>query len=395
MQRSTPAGRCPASTDAGLPVPGELADRFTAFAAAAPQPPGGGPELRAAAAGYWGRRGSAAEPDRILTAPGPAPLLLALLAATGGDLLLPRPAAPWYAPAARLLGRRAHFVPTPAECGGVPDPVALLEAVRRADGSPSRPALLVLAVADDPTGTVAPPELLHEVCEAAAGANLLVVSDETYRDVTHDPHTVVLGPTEIVPDRTVVITDLAHGALPAGWPAAVARFPAAGPAAVLSAPVLAALAAQRAVPAAPVAAAAALALAEPPALRERARAANRLHAAVAGAVHRDLLRRGALCLPPRAGFHLYPDLSPLRPALAAHGVTGSDDLARRLPGALAGHRLGEDPDEPRVRIAVPVLYGGDLAEREIALRARVPTLVPHVAEALAAFGDALTELTTE
>ena len=33
-------------------------------------------------------------------------------------------------PQARLLGRPSYHVPTPAECGGVPDPYALLETVR-------------------------------------------------------------------------------------------------------------------------------------------------------------------------------------------------------------------------------------------------------------------------
>ncbi len=391
--RTTPPAHAAERTDAGLPVPPQLADRLAVSLDAPAQPPGGDLTVRAAAAGHWERRGTPTTPDRVLVAPGPTPLLLALLAATGGDLVLPRPAAPWYAPAAGLLGRRAHFVPTPAECGGVPDPVALLETVRRADGRRARPMLLVLSVADDPTGTVAPPELLHEVCEVAEGADLLVLCDETFRDLPHDPSAVLLSPAEIVPDRTVVLADLASGALPAGWPAAIARFPGSGPAARPLSAVREALAAQRALLAGPFAGAAALALSEPPGLRERAKAANRLHAAVAGAVHADLLRLGALCLPPTAGFHLYPDFAALRPELAAQGVDAAQDLASRLPGALPGHRLGDDPEQLRVRISVPALYGANPREREESLRAAEPLAVPHVAEALAGLGRAFTELT--
>ncbi|MYY81005.1 pyridoxal phosphate-dependent aminotransferase, partial [Streptomyces sp. SID335] len=95
--------------------------------------------------------------------------------------LLPRPCAAWWAPQARLLGRDAYHVPTPAECGGVPDPYALLETVRRVREEGGRPRLLVLSVADDPTATVPPPEVLHEAVEAAAGEGLHVVSDETWR----------------------------------------------------------------------------------------------------------------------------------------------------------------------------------------------------------------------
>ncbi|MEU1630071.1 aminotransferase class I/II-fold pyridoxal phosphate-dependent enzyme [Streptomyces sp. NPDC020096] len=392
MQR-TAAGSPLALTDPGLPAAPELAERLAQAWDAAPQPTGGDTAVRTAACGYWEHRGLATEPDRVLLAPGPAPLLLALLAAVGGDLVVASPATAWYSAQARVLGRRVHRVATPAECGGVPDPVALLETVRRARDGGAAPRLLVVSVADDPTGTVAPPELLHEVCEAAAGAGMLVVSDETYRDVLHDPHTVLLSPAESFPGHTVVLTDLAGGLLPPAWPAAVARFPAGDPAGGLLGPVRDVLDAQRVVPAAPVARAAALALAEPAALRERGTAAVRLHAAVAAAAHHALTRLGALCLPPQAGFQLYPDFGPLRPALAAHGVAGPEALAERLPGAVAGPRFGDDPAALRVRITTSVLYGGTSAEREAALHAAEPLRVPHVAEALAALGTAFCELT--
>ncbi len=392
MQPS-PADAVPALTDSGLPVPVRLADRLAACGDAPLQPAGGDLELRTAACGYWERRAHPTAADRVLLAPGPAPLLAGLLAVVGGDVVLPRPAAPWYAPAAWLLGRRACFVPTPAEGGGVPDPVALLESVRRAVGEGARPLLLVLACADDPTGTVAPPELLHEVCEAAVAADLLVVSDETFRDLRHDPLAVVLGPSEIIPDRTVVLSDLASWLLPAGWPAAMARFPVAGPAASLRAPVRTMLDAQRALLSGPVGGAAALALTEPPGSARTLAGAVRVHAVVAAAVHAELLRLGALCLPPRCGFHLYADFGALRTALAGHGVGGADELAARLPGGLAGHRMGDDPRDLRVRIAVPALYGDTGARRQAVLEAEDPLRVPHLAEALADLERPLTERT--
>jgi aspartate aminotransferase len=382
----SPAGGPPAVTDSGLPAPPELVERLLAGRDDAVRPAGGDAALRGAAVGYWERRAVKTTPEHVLLAPGPGALMLGLLATVGGELLVPRPAAPWYAPPAWLLGRRVRTVPTPAECGGVPDPVALLESLRRADDARPGPTLLALAVADDPTGTVAPAELVHEVCEAAAEADLIVVSDESFRDLPHDPHTVVLSPAEIVPDRTVVISDLASWLLPGGWPAAMARFPALGPAAELRAPVRTVLDAQRALLPGPVGAAAGLALAEPPGSAERLTAAVRLHAAVAAAAHRELLRCGALALPPAAGFHLYADFTARRPALAVAGVGGPDALAARLPGALAGHRMGEDPRELRVRIAVPALYGHTPAERAAAL-------ADHVAAALADLGRIAADLT--
>lgn len=100
-------------------------------AAANPNRPAGSAALREAARAYWDRRGLHGGPEHIAAAPGTSPLVLALIAAHGGDVLVPRPCPASWIPQARLLGRPAYQVPTPAECGGVPDPYALLETVRR------------------------------------------------------------------------------------------------------------------------------------------------------------------------------------------------------------------------------------------------------------------------
>src|SRR5690606_36313678 len=146
-----------------------------------------GPALLDAACGYADRRGLPAAPGRVAVAPGAPALLVALTAAIGGDVLVAKPCAAWWVPYARLLGRPVFHVPTPAENGGVPDPYALLETVRRLRAEGGDPRLLVLSVADDPTATVAPPELLHATLEAAVGEGLQLVSDETWRDTLHAP----------------------------------------------------------------------------------------------------------------------------------------------------------------------------------------------------------------
>ncbi|MCH0571456.1 aminotransferase class I/II-fold pyridoxal phosphate-dependent enzyme, partial [Streptomyces sp. MUM 136J] len=235
MRRTDPEDHGPVRY--GPPLPGDglpVLPELTAVVAAAAgrteaEPVGGGSALLDAACGWFTRRGLPAGPDRVAAAPGAPALLLALTAALGGDVLVPRPCAAWWAPYARLLGRPVFHVATPAECGGVPDPYALLETVRRVRAEGGDPRLLVLSVADDPTATVAPPEVLHETVEAAVGEGLHLVSDETWRDTLHRPHdTVLLSPAEMLPDRVTVVSDLAGALLPVGWPAAVARFPANG-----------------------------------------------------------------------------------------------------------------------------------------------------------------------
>lgn len=383
----------------GLPVLPELATALS-DAASDPRavPPGGDAALLEAACGYWDRRGLPTTPDRTAAAPGAPSLLLALTAAIGGDVLLPRPCAAWWEPQARALGRSVFPVATPAECGGVPDPYALLETVRRIRDEGGDPRLLVLSVADDPTATVAPPELVHEAMEAAVGEGLHLVSDETWRDTVHDPHdTVLLSPAEMLPDRVTVVTDLAGPFLPPGWPAAVARFPVNGEGTGLRERVLDVLTALGARVATPVAAAAAYALAEPAPVTERLTAAVRLHARLATAAHRAVVAAGALALPPRAGRHLYADLAPLRSALAAHGVgdaqEAEDFLGVRLGmPAPGGHRFGDDLGALRVRLSTAAFLGGTDAERARVLEASDPLELPHVERALTVFGAALESL---
>lgn len=363
-----------------------------------------------AACGYWQRRGMPTRPEQVAVAPGAPLLLLALLAETGGSVLLPRPSTGWYAPQARLLGRPVHRVPSPAECGGVPDPVALLETVRRvrAHAAPGEdPRVLVLSVADDLSGTAAPPELLHEVCEAAVGEGLLVVSDETWRDTLHDPHdTVIVSPVEMLGESgnagaVVVLAGLAAALLPTGLHAGIARFADTERGRQLHAGTGDVLDALHTELSDPVTSAVAEALAEPAALRERRAAAARTRGALALELHRVCTAAGALCRPPRLGHYLYADLEPLRQPLQRHGVHDAAgleaELVRRIgPYVRGGHRYGDEPRALRVRLATDVLA----PEQAAALTAGVESLTldgllesPAVTRALGTVRTALTELT--
>jgi aspartate/methionine/tyrosine aminotransferase len=405
MQRTAwehhgPASFGPPGPLPGLPVLPELADRFAAAAGEArAEPAGGGEPVLEAACGYWSRRGLATDPFHVAAAPGAQSLLVVVLTVVGGDVLLTRPCSAWYAPQVRLLGRPAYHAPTPAECGGVPDPVALLETVRRVRGEGGDPRVLVLSLADDPSGTVPPPELMHEVCEAAVGVGLLVVCDETYRDTLHDPHnTVLISPAEMLPEHVVVVADLGAALVPPGWPAAVARFPGTRRGAELRAAAVDTLAALRSVLTGPVAAVAAHALTEPEAVTARCHAAARVLGVLGHAAYDAVTAAGALCRPPRAGSHLYADLDPLRPALADLGISDSveleEHLALRLGRQVSGaHRFGEAPDALHVRLSTSPLLGVTDEQRLAALDTADPLELPHVAGALSQFGATFADLT--
>ncbi|GGW24804.1 aminotransferase class I/II-fold pyridoxal phosphate-dependent enzyme [Streptomyces xantholiticus] len=389
----------PHAPGAGLPVlPGLSAVLAAAAGDPAGEPPGGGPTLREAACGYWWRRGLRTRPGEVVAASGAQSLLFALLGAYDGDVLMPRPCPAWWTPQVRLLGRPAYHVPVPAECGGVPDPFALLETVRRVRAEGGRPRLLLLSVADDPTATVAPPETVREACEAALGEGLHIVSDETWRDTVHEPHeTVLVSPAEMYPEDVTVISDLAGALTPSSWPVAVARFPQGERGAARRARTLDVLTALGAVVPAPVAAAAAHALDEPPEVTERATAASALHARVAAAVHHLVVTAGAVSRPPQAGRHLYADLGPLRAGLAASGVTDSMELEDHLSGRLdmpvpGGHRFGDELGALHVRLDTAPFLGATDEERLESLAASAPLELPHVTAALERLGAAFENL---
>ncbi|MFF6773264.1 aminotransferase class I/II-fold pyridoxal phosphate-dependent enzyme [Streptomyces sp. NPDC012637] len=411
MRQTAPESRGPVrygppAPEPGLPVlPGLAALLAAAVDRTEPEPPGGGPVLREAAAGYWWRRGLRTHAEDVVAAPGAQPLLLALIAAHGGDVLLPRPCPAWWTPQARLIGRPAYHVPTPAECGGVPDPYALLETVRRVRAEGGSPRLLLLSVADDPTATVAPPELVREACEAAVAEGLHIISDETWRDTLHRPQdTVLLSPAEMCPDDVTVLTDLAGALAPAAWPCAVARFPPSAPSradryADHRARTLDILTALGALVPGPLAPAAAHALDEPEDVTVRARRTADLHGRVAAAVHHAVLAAGALARPPQAGRHVYADLGPLRAGLAARGVTDSLELENHLSARLGtpvpgGHRFGDELGALRARFDTAAFLGSTEEERTEALASPRPGELPHVARALSSFGEALDELDT-
>ncbi|MDX3854276.1 aminotransferase class I/II-fold pyridoxal phosphate-dependent enzyme [Streptomyces sp. AK02-01A] len=404
MRRTVSEGRGPVrfgppAPEAGLPALPELVEVCAAAAGrTSPEPSGGGAVLRTAARGYWWRRGLHTGEDEVAAAPGAQPLLFALLAAYDGDVLMPRPCPAWWTPQARLLGRPAYFVPTPAEAGGVPDPYALLETVRRVRGEGGAPRVLLLSLVDDPTATVAPPELVREACEAAVDEGLHIISDETWRDTLHRPReTVLLSPAEMWPEEVVIVSDLAGALTPAAWPAAVARFPATTAGTALRARTLDILTALGALVAGPVAAAAAVALDEPEPVRARVAAAAALHARVAAAAHRAVLVSGALARPPQAGRHLYADLGPLRARLAGLGVTDSLELENYLSERLGmpvpgGHRFGDELGALRVRLSTGPLLGSTPEQRLESLTAPAPLELPHVARALSILGSAFDEL---
>jgi aspartate aminotransferase len=373
--------------EAGLPLLDSVAEalakaaRKTSYGSVA-----GSREARTAAAGWCERRGLTTDPDQILFAPGSKPLISALLTVLPGDVVIPRPCWVSYAAHAALAGKRAIGVPIGAEAGGAPDPDALEEALATARRDGASPGVLVLTLPDNPTGTQPDPHVVERVCAIAERHGLLVVADEIYRELTHDPARF-RSPTQFVPDRAFVTGGLSKDVALGGWRIGFARMPD-GPLGDEARRAVAGVAgAVWSSLATPMQDVAAHVLSEPGDVRERVERSRRLHAAVAAAAYDAVAPAGIACRRPSGAFYLYPDFEARRDALAAHGVTTGQELAEHLlerhdVGVLAGEAFGDEPDALRVRMATSLLYGATDDERHAALHSDDPAALPWIRASL-------------
>jgi len=359
-------------------------------------PVAGHAPLREAAACYWTRRGLPTDAEAVICGPGSKALLFGLTAAIGGDVAVTRPSWVSYAAQAALSGRTAHFVPG---SGGVPDADLLARAVTaaRAAGNPVRSVIVTLP--DNPTGLLAPAAAVRDLCSVAEAHDLVIISDEIYRDLVHDPDAPFTSPAVICPERTVVTSGLSKNLALGGWRLGVARLPAGGFGRELRDRLLGIGSEIWSAPAGPVQQAAALAFREPPELAGRVALSRRLHGSVARAVGRRFAAAGAAVPAPQAAFYLYPDFSPLADVLLGrHGITSDESLAAVLlreygVGVLPGSAFGEDGGRLRVRVATAMLYGDTDAERHAALSSADPCSLPWIAASLARLEEVLADLT--
>jgi aspartate aminotransferase len=379
--------------EAGLPAhPALQATLAAATSCNSYGPVAGLDELRTAAAGYWSRRRLPTGAGDVVCGPGSKPLLYGLLLGLGADVAVPRPSWVSYAAQAAMTDSRPHFVPTRPGEGGVPDPARLDRAVTAAREAGRHIASVVVTLPDNPTGTLATPDTVGELCEVAARHDLIIISDEIYRDLVHDPAAPFTSPAEIAPERTVVTTALSKNLAVGGWRIGVARLPsgpaAAPPAAGLRARLLSIGSEIWSAPSGPIQRAAAFAFTEPPELAERVARSRRLHAVVAEAVALRLRAAGASVPVPRAAFYLYPDFGPCRERLLdRYGVSTGAGLAELLldrygAGMLPASAFGEAAEALRLRVATGLLYGSTDGQREAALAAADPASLPWIAASL-------------
>jgi aspartate aminotransferase len=385
--------------EAGLPTHPMLRDALAAASGGnAYGPVAGLPELREAAAGYWARRGTPTGAASIVCGPGSKALLFGLLLAVGADVAVPQPSWVSYAAQASMIGARPYFVPAPPGEGGVCDAAALDQAVRSARTAGRRIGAVVITLPDNPTGRLARPASVRALCEVARRHDLIIISDEIYRDLVHDPDQELTSPVDAAPERTVVTTALSKSLALGGWRIGVARMPDSSTGRALGDRLVGIGSEIWSAPSLPIQQAAALAFREPGPLAERVSRSRWLHAQVAAAVAGRFAAAGLLVPAPQAAFYVYPDFAPRRGQLrSSRGLVTGPDLAGHLlqrygMGVLPASAFGEGEEVLRMRVATGLLYGETAEQQEAALRSADPVALPWIAAVLSRIDDILADL---
>ncbi len=160
------------------------------------------PKLREAIAEALLREGMRYDPENeiVVTCGSIEAISAALLAALepGDEVLVPSPSYPSYVEAIRMAGGSPRFVPLVEEQNFALDLDALERAVTR------RTVAMVFANPNNPTGTVYSRSQLERLVEVAERRDLLLVSDEVYKDFLYND-TELFSPARIEAARSRVV----------------------------------------------------------------------------------------------------------------------------------------------------------------------------------------------
>jgi len=157
------------------PVTRILRDGFTGYASSA-----GLFEAREAVADYAAATGVKTDLDDVVMTSGAsegADLVLTALLNPGDEVLLPAPGYPLYDAILNKLGATPRYYRLYEDKGWQPDVDEVRELVR------SRTRAIVLINPSNPTGAIIPAATTKKLLEMAASNDLVVISDEVYRDL--------------------------------------------------------------------------------------------------------------------------------------------------------------------------------------------------------------------
>jgi len=197
------------------PVAVEAATRALREGATHYGPAAGLPGLRQAlATDVSGWSGIALGPGNVAVVPGSKMIVLGTLLAftePGDEVVVFEPGFPVYAALARLVGCTVKTVPLRASDAFRPDASALAKAIG------SRTRVVVTNWPHNPTGTVLRAEDAAAIRDVVRERDVIVVTDELYRDLSFTPDAVSLFAAIADPERCVLMDGFSKRWAMTGW----------------------------------------------------------------------------------------------------------------------------------------------------------------------------------
>jgi alanine-synthesizing transaminase len=155
-----------------------LKDSFTGYSHSA-----GLFQAREAIAAYASNLGAATRPDDVVMTSGAseaADLVLTALVDSGDEVLVPAPGYPLYTAILNKLGGEARPYNLNQSSGWQPSADEVRQLIT------DRTRAIILINPNNPTGSITPDETTRELLQVAVEHNLLVISDEVYRELCFD-----------------------------------------------------------------------------------------------------------------------------------------------------------------------------------------------------------------
>ena len=194
-----------------------LRDHFTGYSHSA-----GLPEAREAVAAYATHLGAPTAFDDVLITSGAseaADLILTALADEGDEVLLPAPGYPLYSAILSKIGAVARYYQLDGANGWQPSPEQVSSLINH------RTRALILINPNNPTGSITSDETTGQLLELARRHNLLVISDEVYRELCFErqpaPASVM---AEAMGAPLITLESLSKTHLVPGWRTGWMRF---------------------------------------------------------------------------------------------------------------------------------------------------------------------------
>jgi aspartate aminotransferase len=316
------------------------------------------PALRESIVGYYQRtQGLQYSPENILVGPGSKELMFLLQLTYYGDLVIPSPSWVSYAPQARIIGRKLHWLTTELETGlGVTAEV--LESICRND--PDLPRLLILNYPGNPTGITYSNSQLEAIAKVARRYRILLLADEIYGGLTFNgEHTSI---ARYYPEGTIISNGLSKWCGAGGWRLGAFIFPESltwllDAMAVVASETFTSTSA-------PIQYAAVSAFSENAELEIYLKNCRAVMGGLCHSAWKRLINIGADVIQPMGGFYLFPNFEPLREQLVKKGIVDGKQFCERLLEAtgvacLPGYEFGRPDAELSMRIACVDFNGAE------------------------------------